>query len=109
MEGFTEQRIEEPHIQQLTKLYDQQRASVHTNVKSKAFHLERGTMQRDPVSTLFAQLTLAILDEKPQTEKWNRDHHGVIVGHDRDLKLSKLMIADNILLIIDSRAHATTM
>ena len=40
------------HIQLLTILYDQQRSTVHTDVRSKHFHLKRGTKQGDPLSTL---------------------------------------------------------
>ena len=54
--AMREQCIEEPYVQLLTKLYDQQRASVHTDVKSKHFHLEQGTKQEDPLQLLFKSL-----------------------------------------------------
>ena len=39
--SLRERSIEEPCIQLVTKLHDQQRASVHTDVKSKHFHFDR--------------------------------------------------------------------
>ena len=48
MEGLAgTQGIEEPYIQILTRLYNQQRATTHTDVESKLFHLELGTKQED--------------------------------------------------------------
>ena len=43
--AFSEQGIEEPHTQLLSKLHGQQRATEHTDVESKQLHLERGTKQ----------------------------------------------------------------
>ena len=73
--ALREQGIEERYIQRLTEeLYDQQRATVDTDVRSKHCHLERGTKHGDPLSTLsFNSLLQCIM--KPLTEKWNRGNH----------------------------------
>ena len=67
--AFREQGVEEPHIPLLTMLYDQQRATVHIDAKNKHFHLERGTKQGDPLSTLLFYSLLQYIT-KPLTGKW---------------------------------------
>ena len=68
------QGIEEPYIEQLTKLYD-------IYVKSKHFHLERGTKHRDPRSTLLFSSLLQYM--KPPTGMWKRCNHGFrLAEHD---------------------------
>ena len=103
------QGIEEPSIPLLTKLYDQQRATVHTDAKSKHFPLERGTKHGDPLSTLlFNSLLQHIV--KPAEGKWKRDNHGVeLAEHDPDTNLSNLRFADDILLISGSLKNVTNM
>ena len=51
--ALREQSIEEPYTQLLTKIYDQERASMHTDAKSKHFHCERGNKEGDLLSTRF--------------------------------------------------------
>ena len=41
-------RIEEPYIQLLTKLHDQQRAKVHTGFKNNHIYLQQGGKQKTP-------------------------------------------------------------
>ena len=65
------QGIEEPYIQLLTELYDQQRVSVHADVISKHLQLEREIKQGDPLSTLLFNSLLQYI-MKPLTEKWGR-------------------------------------
>ena len=87
--ALTKHGIEEPYVQLLRKLYDQQRASAHTDLKkSKHFHLERGTIQGDPLSTLlFNSLLQNIM--KPLTGKWKRCDQGVrLAEHDPNTNLS---------------------
>ena len=80
--ALREQGIEEPYMQPLTKLYDQQRATAHTDDRSKQFHLKRGTKQGDPLSTLLSNSLSQYIMKRP-TEKWNRGKHGVrLVEHD---------------------------
>ena len=64
--ALREQGIEEPYTQLLTKLCDQQRASVHNFVESKHVHLERGTKQGYPLSTLLSNSLLQYI-MKPLT------------------------------------------
>ena len=45
----------------LRDLYDKKRASVHADVKSKQFNLERGSKQGDLLSTLFKALLQSIV------------------------------------------------
>ena len=62
------------------KLNNQQRATAHTDVDSKQFHMERGTKQGATLS--FNSLLQYIM--KPLPEKWNRGNHGVtLVDRDR--------------------------
>ena len=71
-----EQGIEEPDIQSLTKLHDQQRATVHTDANSKHSHFHRETKQGDPLSTLFCNSLLQYI-MKPLAGKWKRENFGV--------------------------------
>ena len=72
------------------KLYDQQRATVHTEVKSKQIHLKRGTKR--PAQYVLVQLTSQHVT-KPPSEKWNRGNHGVrLAEHDRGTNLSGLAV-----------------
>ena len=104
-----EQGIEQPYIKVLAQVCDQQRATVHTDVKSKHFHLERGTKQGDPLSTLLCNPLLHFI-MKPRTEKWNRDNQGVrLAEHDRDANLSNPRFADDILPISGSLKHTTML
>ena len=96
-------------VQQLTKLHDQQRASVHTDVKSEHFHLARETKLGDPPSTLWSNSLLQYI-VKPLTGKWKGCNHGVsLAEHDPDTTLSSLSFADDFLLISGSLKHTTTM
>ena len=107
--ALRERGVEEPRIQLLTQVYDQQRASVHTDVKSKHFHLERGTMQGDPLSTLVLKSLLQHIT-KPVAGKWKRCDHGArLAEHDPKANLSNLRRADDILLISGSLKHTTAM
>ena len=66
-EASTEEGIQAQCIHLLSKLNNQQRATVHTDVKNKHFHLKQGTKQGDPPSTLlFNALPQYIM--KPRTE-----------------------------------------
>ena len=90
-------------------VYDPQRATVHTGVRSKHFNFERGTKQGDSLSTLsFNSLQQFIM--KPLTGKWKRCNHGILlVEHDADRNLSNLRFTADILLISGSLKHTTTM
>ena len=107
--SLREEGIVEPYTQLLTKLHDQQRASVHTDTKSKNFHLERGTKQGDPLSTLLFKSLLQYL-MRPLTGKRKRDNHGVrLAEHDPDTNLSNLIFADDIFLISGSLDTITVL
>ena len=81
---------------------------VHTDVTSKQFHLEWGTKQGDPLSTLLFN-PLQQYNMKPLTEKWNRGNHGVrLAEQDHDANFSNLRFADDILLMSGSLKHTTT-
>ena len=96
--ALREQGVEEPYVEQLTKLYDQQRASVHTDVKIKRFHLERGTKQGDTRSTLLLNSLLQYI-MKPIEEMWKRCNHVVRLANTTlTTNLSNLRLADDILL-----------
>ena len=107
--ALREEGIEEPYRQMFTEFYGQQRASVHTDVKSKQFHLKRGTKQGDPPSTLLF-ITLLQHIMKPLSAKWSRENHGVrFAEHDRDANFSNLRLASGILLISSSLNHTKPM
>ena len=107
--ALREQGVDEPYIQLLTKLYDQQRAPVHTDVKSKHFHFDQGTKQGDPLSTLSFN-SLLQYTWKPSTGKWKRCNYGVrLAEHDPSTNFANLRFADDILRISGSLKHTTTM
>ena len=78
-------------------------------IKSKYFHLERGTKQGDLLSTLlFHSLPQHIM--KSTAETWTRCIHGVrLVEHDPNTNLSDIRFAVDILVISDSLKHTTTI
>ena len=102
--GFTFARMDKCS----TQFYDQQRATVHNDVKRQHLHLERGTKQEDTLNTLLFNSPLQYI-MKPLAEKWNRDNHGdKRVEHDPDTNRPNLGFADDI-LISSSLEHTITM
>ena len=64
--------------------------SVHTDVESKHFHLERGTKQGDPLCMLLSNSLIQCI-MKPLTGKWKRCNQGVrLAEHDPNTNLCNL-------------------
>ena len=100
-----EQGIGEPYIQLLTKLYDQQRATAHTDVKCKTIPPRAGKHAQPSL----VQLTPTVHNETTVREPWNGDNKGVGLAElDHDAILPSLGFADDILLISGSLKQTTT-
>ena len=77
---------------------------MHTDVKSKHFHLERRSKQGDPLSTLLFNSLLQYILKQPESRREKTTESNL-----PDTNLSNLRFADDILLISGSLKHTTTM
>ena len=80
------------YVQLLAKLYDGQTATVRTDRMSREFHIQRGTKQGDPLSSLlFNCVSESIM--RTIKQKWSKNRIGLQLqgGHER---LPNLRFAD---------------
>ena len=98
------QGVDDAYISLLASLYKGQSGQIVGNATSKAFQIQKGTKQGDPLSpTLFN----AVLEQIRQAiqPKWRRRGWGIQLGANDDDILCKLRFADDILLIATSKSQ----
>ena len=96
------------YIHLLTQLYEGQTANVRTDKLSKAYGIERGTKQGDPLSSLFFNALLEGVMRKVKPH-WLNKGWGLQLGHSTSTRLTNLRFADDILLTADSQTHLRKM
>ena len=93
------------YVDVFRRLYQMQTAVVKCDRESKAFDVQRGTKQGDPISPTFFNAAL----EKVMRElkrKWSSERRGIDVDGD---SLTNLRFADDVLLVCKSLREATVM
>ena len=107
-ESLAEQHTPAPYIHLLSKLYQDQTGSVHTDRTSRPFNVLRGTKQGDPLSSLlFNSVSESIMRRAKQ--KWASKKYGFKLQLHADDRLTNLRFADDILLLAGSLNHLTHM
>jgi hypothetical protein len=86
------------YVQTLSKLYAGQYASVQSDARSRAFPIQKGTKQGDPISPLIFN---SVLEEvmRETKSRWARNKFGLQLGHERESTLTNFRFADDIILI----------
>ena len=86
------------YVQTLSKLYAGQYASVQSDARSRAFPIQKGTKQGDPISPLIFN---SVLEEvmRETKSRWARNKFGLQLGHGRESTLTNFRFADDIILI----------
>ncbi len=103
--ALLEQGIQPQYIELLSRLYEGQSCRVQTEKVSRAFKLQRGTKQGDPISPpLFNSVSQSFMG--PLAEKWTKMKMGVQLGN---RYLQNLRFADGILLVARSLGEIRTM
>ena len=107
-QALCKQGVPAPYIGLLQQLYKNQKATVKTDSTSRAFSIERGTKQGDPLSTL---LFISLLEEIFRTIKsrWAKKKYGVKLGHEQHERLTNLRFADDVLLTSTTFGHMQGM
>ena len=94
--ALKEQGVSQGYITVLRRLYNNQMATVSTDKKSRAFQIQRGTKQGDPLSSLLFNSLLEGVFRKLQP-KWARRKCGIRVSF-AGAHLTNLRFADDVIL-----------
>ena len=112
--SLSELGVDHRYIRILQILYDCQIGSVIIGTESRAFDLQRGVKQGDPISSL---LFLAVMESifRILKSRWNHlntarktSYYGIVVDDPAD-PLTNLRFADDVLLFAGSRHDAVKM
>ena len=96
--SLSNQGVPKGYIRLLRHLYDDQVGFVKTDVKSRGFHILRGTKQGDPLSSLlFNSVLEQILG--PLKIQWEQKQYGLQMGPSSSTRITNLRFADDVLLI----------
>ena len=97
-EALKQQGVQPGYVSLLQDLYKDQNGRVKTDVISKTFHIERGTKQGDPLSSL---LFNALLEHimRPLKSQWEQRSFGVKLNEEPNQTLTNLRFADDVLLV----------
>ena len=107
-ETLTQQGITKPYVDLLRNLYRDQVATVRTDRQSRAFNIERGVKQGDPLSSLLFNACLEQLFQ-PLKAKWTNRGFGIQLGHTTTTQLTNLRFADDVLLLAPTLPQLTEM
>ena len=106
--------VQTEYIDLLKTLYHEQASTVLAGEESRAFSLERGVKQGDPVSSLLFLAVMEVIFRKLK-KKWGKlnlrrtgAYYGVVIDDERD-PLTNLRFADDILLFATSRRDIAKM
>ena len=102
-EALAELEVSPAYIGLLKTLYSNQVATVSAGIDSRAFALERGVKQGDPISPLLFLAVMEVIFRRLK-KKWNKlnvrrrgPYYGIVVDRETD-PLSNLRFADDVLL-----------
>ena len=107
--ALSKQGIEKEYIELLKRLYSDQSGQVSAvSVLSRAFPLQRGTKQGDPLSTL---LFNAVLEDifRDVRAKWKLKRYGLDMSVGIERFLTSLSFADDVLLVAASAKQLKVM
>ena len=106
--ALAEQGVNKSYIGLLCKLYAKQTAVVKTDCLSKAFDIERGVKQGDPLSSLLFNCVSESLMRRLK-HKWKSQRYGIQLQPGISERITNLRFADDILLVSTSLNHITRM
>ena len=97
-ESMLAHRVPPVYVDLLSRLYQDQRATIQCDCKSREFYIRKGTKQGDPISPIIFN---CVLDEVLRTvkRKWSLKKFGMQLGHTDLRTMTNLRFADDILLI----------
>jgi hypothetical protein len=96
--ALEQQGVSHTYVTILQKLYEGQRATVQTDVKSRMFGIFRGTKQGDPISPILFNSVVESFMRRLK-DRWTTKGFGVQLGTLPSSTLTNLRFADDILLI----------
>lgn len=96
--ALLEQGVEAEYVHLLAAIYEGQCGHVCGGILSRAYKIERGTKQGDPIAPIFFNAALEQV-MVPLQAKWQRKGWGVPVENGEERRLTNLRFADDILLL----------
>ena len=107
-QSLVDQGVDIQYVRLLAALYESQCGHVCGGAQSKAFKIERGTKQGDPLSPMLFNAALEKVMGQLQTS-WQTQGWGALVHNEGDRRLTNLRFADDIMLIATSKRQLQRM
>ena len=112
--ALSELGVEQPYIDLLKIIYSEQAATVSAGAESRAFSLERGVKQGDPISPLLFLAVMEVMFRRLKT-RWNKlntrrsgPFYGIVIDRAED-PLTNLRFADDVLVFASTPSDISKM